>query len=82
MPTPVLANAPRTLDEVERLTDPTERARAAELYLDRLDERRAAALRVRDAALRDAPGTAPEVASVVGVTASVVKAARRTRGRR
>lgn len=74
--------APRTLDEVEQIADPVNRARAAVAYLGRLEERRAAALAVRDAAFRAVDDTAPAVAELVGVTASVVKAARRTKGRR
>ena len=75
--------APRTLDEVERIADPVDRARAAVLYLGRLEERQAAALRVRDEALRAArPLRAPEVAERVGVSVAIVKGARRTRGAR
>lgn len=80
---PVVEQAPRTLDEVEAIVDPIARARAAVLYLDRLEERQVAALRVRNAAIRAArPLRAPEVAQRVGVTVAVVKHARRTRGQR
>jgi hypothetical protein len=66
------------LDAVKAVTDPVARATAAREYLDRLTTFRDEALAVRDAALRDAPGTAPDVARATGWSVGTVKFARRT----
>ena len=68
---------PRALEEIEKIADPAERARAASEFIDYTVQRRRQGIDVRDAAIRDlraAKVTIPDIAEQTGVNVNTVKA--------
>lgn len=74
-----MTEAPKTLAELKAIPDPAERARAARLYIDRVDTAKRDALAVRDDAIRMVLGSnGPTAAArLCGVSVSTVKLVRR-----
>lgn len=78
--------APRTLEQIEELTDPIQRARAIGEYLERLEHKAADARKLRRDAIAAVLETSPHrrtrpkaLADEIGVSVSLVKNVRDSR---